>query len=141
MTRLKPIAALVAGLLGVLLIVLALNVVVTWREVEADDLRFQSAPERQRDLWQDVGILPGSFTLSGLGIEDDLAYRRSASLFARAQAGRAAGPQLEALRGQALLELTRASDADSDPRRRQRRRDSSAALLQPRRSERSAAVR
>ena len=115
---LQPIAALLAGLLGVLLILLALNVVIVWRDVEADDLRFQSGPQRQRDLWQDVGMLPGSFTVKGLGVEDDLAYRRSASLFARAQPGRAAGPQLEALRGQALLELTRASDADSNPRRR-----------------------
>jgi hypothetical protein len=115
---LKPIAALLSGLLGVFLIVLALNVVLVWRDVEADDFRFQSGPQRQRDLWEDVGILPSSFTVKRLGIEDDLAYRRSASLFARAQPGRAAGPQLEALRGQALLELTRASDADSDPRRR-----------------------
>jgi hypothetical protein len=115
---LKPIAALLSGLLGVFLIVLALNVVLVWRDVEADDFRFQSGPQRHRDLWEDVGILPSSFTVKRLGIEDDLAYRRSASLFARAQPGRAAGPQLEALRGQALLELTRASDADSDPRRR-----------------------
>jgi hypothetical protein len=115
---LQPLAALLAGLLGVLLIVLALNVVVVWRDVEADDLRFQSSPQRQRDLWSDVGVLPGSFTVMGLGIEGDLAYRQSASLFARAQPGRSGGPQLEALRGQALLELTRASDADPNPRRR-----------------------
>lgn len=115
---LQPIAALLSGLLGALLIVVALNVVLVSRDVEADDFRFQSGPQRQRDLWKDVGILPSSFTVKRLGIDDDLAYRRSASLFARAQAGRAAGPQLEALRGQALLELTRASDADSNPRRR-----------------------
>ena len=114
----QPLGALLAGLLGVLLIVLALNVVLVSRDVSADDLRFQSAPQRQRDLWKDVGMIPGSLARQGLGIEDDLAYRRSASLFARAQPGRRAGPQVEALRGQALLELTRASEADSDARRR-----------------------
>ena len=115
---LEPIGALLAGLLGVLLIVLALNVLLVSRDVSADDLRFQSAPERQRDLWKDVGVIPGSLIGHGLGIEDDLAYRRSASLFARAQPGRRAGPQIEALRGQAALELTRASNAESDPGRR-----------------------
>ena len=115
---LEPTGALLAGLLGVLLIVLALNVLLVSRDVSADDLRFQSAPERQRDLWKDVGSIPGSLIGQGLGIEDDLAYRRSASLFARAQPGRRAGPQIEALRGQAALELTRASNAESDPGRR-----------------------
>jgi hypothetical protein len=115
---LEPIGALLAGLLGVLLIVLALNVLLVSRDVSADDLLFQSAPERQRDLWKDVGVIPGSLVGQGLGIEDDLAYRRSASLFARAQPGRRAGPQIEALRGQAALELTRASNAESDPGRR-----------------------
>lgn len=117
---LKPIRAVLAGLLGVLLIVLAVNVALVWRDVEADDLRFESAPQRQRDLWKDVGILPGSFALQGLGIEDDLDYRRSTSLFARAQPGRVSGEgsQIEALRGQAALELTRASNAESNPERR-----------------------
>jgi hypothetical protein len=109
-----------AGLLGVLLVVLAVNVALVWRDVDADDLRFESAPQRQRDLWKDAGILPGSLTVQGLGIDDDLAYRRSASLFARAQPGRVSGegPQIEGLRGQAALELTRASSGESDPGRR-----------------------
>jgi hypothetical protein len=115
---LQPIGAVLAGLLGVLLVVLALNVVLVGRELSADDLRFQSAPERQRDLWQDVGVLPDSLIGQGLGIEDDLAYRRSASLFARSRPGRQAGQEIEALRGQAALELTRASHGESDPRRR-----------------------
>jgi hypothetical protein len=112
------IGALLAGLLGVLLVALALDVVLVWRDVSADDLRFQSGPERQRDLWQDVGVIPGSLSGQGLGIEDDLAYRRSVSLFARSRSGRQAGQQVEALRGQAALELTRASHAESDRRRR-----------------------
>lgn len=120
MKMLKPIAAALAGLLGVILIVLALNVLVVWRDVADDDFRFQSAPQRERELWTDVGVLPGSLTVKALGIESDLAYRRSASLFVRAQPGRRASgnPQLQALRGQAALELTRASHADPDPRRR-----------------------
>jgi hypothetical protein len=115
---LAPVGALLAGLAGVLLIVLALNVFLVSRDVSADDLRFQSSPQRQRDLWKHPGLFPGSLTAQGLGIEDDLAYRRSASLFARVELGRAAGPQAEALRGQAALELTRASNAESDPERR-----------------------
>jgi hypothetical protein len=119
---LKPVAAVLAGLLGVLLIVLAVNVLVVWRDVADDDFLFQSAPQRNRDLWTDVGLLPGSLTVKALGIERDLAYRRSASVFVRAQPGRRTGgnPQLQALRGQAALELTRASHADTDTRRRSR---------------------
>lgn len=112
------IGALLAGLLGILLVALALDVVLVWHDVSVDDLRFESGPDRQRDLWQDVGVIPGSLSGQGLGIEDDLAYRRSASLFARSRPGRQAGQQIEALRGQAALELTRASHAESDPRRR-----------------------
>jgi hypothetical protein len=114
--RLLPIG----GLVGVLLIMLAVNVLVVWRDVADDDFRFQGAPQRHRDLWNDLGILPGSLAVKGLGIEKDLTYRRSASLFARAQPGRRAGanPQIQALRGQAALELTRASSAESDTRRR-----------------------
>ena len=120
MRRLLPIGTVLAGLLGVLLIVLAVNVLVVWRDIAADDFRFQNAPQRHPDLWTDLGVFRGSLTVKGLGIEEDLAYRRSASLFARAQPGRRAGanPRLQALRGQAALELTRASHADSDPRRR-----------------------
>ena len=112
------IGALLAGLLGVLLVAVALDVVLVWRDVAADDLRFESGPDRQRDLWQDIGVIPGSLIGQGLGIDDDLAYRRSASLFARSRPGRQTGQETEALRGQAALELTRASQADSDPRRR-----------------------
>lgn len=115
----KSISAVVAGVLGLLLIVLAVDVVLVSRDVSADDLRFQGAPERQRDLWNDAGVIPGSLTAKGIGIDDDLAYRRAASLFARAQPGRASGGQRkEALRGEATLELTRASRAESDLRRR-----------------------
>jgi hypothetical protein len=114
------IGALLAGLLGILLVALALDVVLVWHDISVDDLRFESGPDRQRDLWQDVGVIPGSLSGQGLGIEDDLAYRRSASLFARSRPGKPAGQQIEALRGQAALELTRASHAESDPRRRSR---------------------
>ena len=112
--------AVLSGLLGLVVIVLAVNVLVVSRDVKADDFRFQNAPQRHRDLWSNLGILPESFAVKGLGIEEDLAYRRSAALFARAQPGRraAGSPQIQALRGQAALELTRASHADSDPRRR-----------------------
>jgi hypothetical protein len=120
MRMLRTLVPALAGVVGVALIVLAVNMLVAWRDVAADDFRFQNAPQRHRDLWGDVGLLPGSFTVKALGIEEDLAYRHSASLFVRAQPGRRVGgsPQLQGVRGQAALELTRASAADSDPYRR-----------------------
>jgi hypothetical protein len=120
--RVVPIVALLAGLVGLLLVVTALDVMLVRRDVRADDLRFQSAPQRQRGLWTELGFLPTSLTERALGIEDDLAYRRMASLYARAQPGRRAdeGTQIAALRGEATLELTRASQAESDRVRRSR---------------------
>jgi hypothetical protein len=119
MRRLRPVAYAVAAILGVALLVLAVDTLVVWREVAADDFRFQAAPSRQRALWEDIGVLPSSLTASALGIEDDLAYRRTTSLFTRAKPGRAPypGPALAALRGQATLQLTRTSQAETDARR------------------------
>jgi hypothetical protein len=120
--RVVPVAAVLSAVVGLLLIVAAVNVLVVRADVRDDDLRFQSAPQRQRGLWEGAGFLPGSLAVRALGIEDDLHYRRMASLYARAQPGRRAGEgsQIEALRGEATLELTRASQAESDAGRRSR---------------------
>jgi len=117
---LKRVCIVLAGLVGVILLAFALDTVFVWRGASADDFRFQISPSRQRGLWEDVGFSPASLTARALGIEDDLAYRRTMSLFARARPGRAPypSPRLSALRGQAALELTRRSQADSDPQRR-----------------------
>lgn len=122
MRRLRRIALAVAAIAGVALVALAVETLVAWREVAADDFRFEAAPSRQRDLWEDVGLAPGSVGAHALGIEDDLDYRRTTSLFARSRPGRAPypGPALAALRGQATLALTRTSQAEtSEPRRSQ----------------------
>jgi hypothetical protein len=115
-----------AGLaaLGVALAVvfgtLALEVATTMRELADDDFRFQSAPDRQRSLWDDLGFLPGSVGVKALGLEDDLAYRQGAAVFVMAAPGKGpnVGPQVEAARGQASLLLTRTSEAETDARRR-----------------------
>jgi len=119
----RPLRRLTLGLatvLGIALVVLAADVVVTSRAIDADDFRFQAASARQAGLWRNLGLLPADATTHALGVEDDLAYRRATSLFARSRPGRAPypGPQLAALRGQAALALTRASQAETSAARR-----------------------
>jgi hypothetical protein len=118
--RVERFGAFLALPLALVLIVLAFDVLYVSRGVSADDFRFQASATRERGLWEDLGLVPGSLVVGGLGIEDDLAYRGAASRFARVRPGRVAfpGPQIEALRGQSQLELTRTSQAESDPRRR-----------------------
>jgi hypothetical protein len=120
MRRLERFAALLALALGAALVVLALDVLLVSRDVSRDDFRFQSSSARPQPLWSDVGLLPGSITARGLGIEDDLAYRRVAFDFARVQPGRVSslGPRVQALRGRVELDLTRRSQAEPDPWRR-----------------------
>lgn len=98
----------------------ALEVLSTQRELADDDFRFQSAPDRQRGLWGDLGFLPGSVGVRALGLEDDLAYRRAVAAFVTAAPSRGSNvrPQVEAARGQASLVLTRTSERDADARRR-----------------------
>lgn len=119
MNRLRRIGFALAAVAGVALVALAVDTVVVWRSVAADDFRFQAAPSRQRGLWEEPGVAPGTVTARLLGIEDDLAYRRTTSLFTRSRPGRAPypGPQLAALRGQAALQLTRTSQAETDAHR------------------------
>lgn len=122
MRRLRRTALALAAIAGVALVALAVDTLVAWREVAADDFRFETAPSRQRGLWEDVGLAAGSVGAHVLGIDDDLAYRRTTSLFTRSRPGRAPypGPALAALRGQATLALTRTSQAEtSEPRRSQ----------------------
>jgi hypothetical protein len=117
--RLELVAALLALPLAAVLVVLAVSSLVVEREISDDDVRFQSSTGRQRELWTSPGVLP-ALAREPLGIEDDLAYRRVVLLFAQAQPGRTmpADPRVQALRGQAQLELTRTSQAEQDARRR-----------------------
>jgi hypothetical protein len=118
--RLERIAALLALPLAAALIVLATNTLLVTGEVSDDDVRFQSSATRQRELWHSAGVLPELAGERALGIEDDLAYRRVVFLFAQARPGVTSptDPRIQALRGRAQLELTRTSQAESDPRRR-----------------------
>lgn len=110
----------VSTVAGLALMALAIDSLVVWRHVAADDFRYAAAPSRQSGLWDGIGLAPGELTVRALGIDDDLAYRRATSLFTRSKPGRAPypGPALSARRGQAALALTRASQTESDPRRR-----------------------
>jgi hypothetical protein len=121
MRSIRDIAAIVSAIVAVALIALAIDVLVTSRDVSASDFRFQNASTRQHGLWEDLGVLPGSLTERALGLDDDLAYRRATSSFVAVRpSDRAFDPRLESLRGQAQLELTRTSQAESDDRRRSR---------------------
>jgi hypothetical protein len=117
---LRRLSLVLAPVAGLVLVALAVDVVVTWRAVAADDFRFQAAPARQLGLWESPGLAPADLGARVLGIEDDLEYRRTTSLFTRSRPGRAPypGPQLAALRGQTTLQLTRTSAAETSTKRR-----------------------
>ena len=120
--RTVRVAALVlAPVVAALLVALAVDVLRVPGRMDAGDLRLHSAPTRPGAEWDTEGILPWSAATRTLGTEDDVRYRRTVAVFARVQPGRiqVTGNQpLEALRAQAQLELTRASTAEGDRRRR-----------------------
>lgn len=107
---------------AVLLAIVAVDLLRTPREVEADDNRFQSAPMRQGGLW-DVGLLPKDLNERLLGLDDDLVYRRTLALYLKVEPGKVdyeGFPELEAIRAKAQFELTRLGQEDPDRRRRSR---------------------
>jgi hypothetical protein len=117
---LRAASGLLAGVAAVAVLVLAFGIADLWRDVGQSDFRFETASTRQTGLWDDLDPLPASVSSRVLALEDDLAYRRTVELYERVRPGRVAGlgPRIESLRGQAQLELTRASEAESDPGRR-----------------------
>lgn len=120
--RLAWAAAVPCVLGAVLLGVVAVDLLRTPGEVETDDNRFQSAPMRQRGLWE-VGSLPRGLNERLLRLGDDLAYRRALALYLKVEPGKVdfeGFPELEALRARAQFELTRLAQEDPDPRRRSR---------------------
>jgi len=119
----REIAAVLSAIAAVALIALAIDSLVVWRDVSANDFRFQNASTRQLGLWEDMGAFPGSLTERALGLEDDLAYRHATLSFAAVRPSESVAvldARLESLRGQAQLELTRTSQAESDDQRRAR---------------------
>lgn len=113
------IAAVLAVPAAILLLVLAVEVFRVPGELAADDVRFQGGPRVRRVLWNDLGFLPGDPGVRLLGLEDDVAHRRTTALFAQVQPGKVAvtSPELEALRGKAQLDVTLQARIERDPRR------------------------
>lgn len=112
-------AALLAVPAALLLVALAVDVVRVPQELEADDVSFESAPRRQAGLWDGLGAMPGRPGARLLGVDDDLAYRRTLAIWVRVPPGTEIyGPELENLRGRLQSQLAEASAADSDPTRR-----------------------
>lgn len=113
------IAAVLAVPVAVALVALAIDVLRVSRELAADDVRFQGAPRVRRPLWNDLSFLPGEPGVRLLGVGDDVAHRRAVSIFAQVQPGRVAitTPELEALRGEAQLEVTLQARVERDQRR------------------------
>ena len=116
MSRRELSASALAASAAVVLLVAAVELVAAWRAVERDDFRFEAATPRPRALWSDLPWLG----VHALALNDDLAYRRAATLFTTVQPGRFAvvDPRTEAMRGEAQLLLSRASLAESDAARR-----------------------
>jgi hypothetical protein len=114
------IAAVVAVPVAIALALLGVDVLRVPGEVGAEDTRFEGAPLRQRSPWEDVDFLPERLSTRLLELEDDLAYRRTISLYARTDPRKVqiTTPEQEALRGRVVIELANRSREDPDPRRR-----------------------
>lgn len=119
--KLLVAASVVAIPLALVLVVLAVDVLRTPGWIAEDDSRFSSAPQRSSGLWNEPGMLATRARLDALGIEDDFAYRRTLSLFARLRPGQAdqgVDPELEARWAKLQFELTTESRENPDPRLR-----------------------
>jgi hypothetical protein len=118
-TWLVRIAAVLAVPVAFALVVLAVDVLRVPGEIAADDVRFQAGPRVRRSLWNDLGFLPGQPGARLLGADDDVAHRKTLALFAQVQPGKVAvtSPELEALRGQAQLEVTLQARVAQEPHR------------------------
>jgi len=118
-TWLIRIAAVLAVPVAVALVVLAVDVLRVAGEIAADDVRFQAGPRVRRSLWDDLGFLPGRPGARLLGTDDDVRHRKTLALFAQVQPGKVAvtSPELEALRGQAQLEVTLQARVEREPHR------------------------
>lgn len=78
--RLPLLLAGVAALLGVLLLVLAVDVARVERSIAVDDARFLAQP-RVEGYWEDDGLLPFALGRRAAGVQDDVERRRAIRLF------------------------------------------------------------
>jgi hypothetical protein len=118
--RALQVLAVLCVPVAIALALLAVDVLLVPGDVGAEDARFEGAPLRQRDAWEDVGFLPEDASARLLDIEDDLEYRKTILLYARTDPRRVqiTTPEQEALRGQVVVELTLRSRNEPDPERR-----------------------
>ena len=108
------VAAVLAVPAAIALALLAVDVLRVPSDIAADDVRFQSAPRVKRELWNDLGVLPGEPGVRLLGARKDVASRETVALFALVDPAKVSiqTPEQEALRGRAQLEVTlRAQEA------------------------------
>ena len=112
-------AAVLAGLAALVLVAVALDVLRASDELESDDVSFEAAPRRQASLWDDLGVLPRHPGAYLLGVDDDVAYRRTLAIWVRVPPGTDIfGPEQENLRGRLQSQLSERSAADSNAKRR-----------------------
>lgn len=116
MRRHLPVALVGSGfLLGLVLLLLALDVARAERGLEGDDARFLAQP-RIAGYWRDGGVLPFGAGRKLVGAEDDVAHRRAVQRFwlGRPGVGLTPTPARLAERAQAQAELAQA-EADGGP--------------------------
>ena len=112
-------AAVLSGAAALVLVAVALDVVRATDELESDDVSFEAAPGRQAGLWDDLGVLPGRPGRYLLGVDDDVAYRRTLAIWVRVPPGTDIfGPEQENLRGRLQSQLSERSAEDSNAKRR-----------------------
>ena len=112
-------AAVLAGVVALVLVAVAFDVLRAAAELESDDVSFEAAPRRQAGLWKDLGVLPRRPGASLLGLDDDVTYRRTLAIWVRVPPGTDIfGPEQENLRGRLQSQLSEHSAADSNAKRR-----------------------
>ncbi len=112
-------ATIVALAAGIIALLLALDVG-RWQTAFArDDVRFEAAPTRT-DLWQPDEVVPFHAAHCLLGVEDDLAYRRTLRSFwlARPEVNPFIQTNSDQLRSQALVSLAAFLRESRSPHRR-----------------------
>jgi len=119
--RRVPALAAASGCLALaaFLSLLALDVARRETSFQADDVVFRAEP-RGADRWQPVEIVPFGAARALLGVDDDLAYRRTLQLVRRASPRAISYEQSEliVLRARAQTQLSLIVRRDGDPGRR-----------------------
>jgi hypothetical protein len=117
--RREALIAAVALVLAALLALVGFEALRWEQRLADDDARFAASPLAE-GLWTGDEALPLSPARRLLGVDDDLRYRRAASLYTRSRPGEptALNPERESLRGAAQRELTAISREDANAERR-----------------------